>query len=77
MNTITIQSSKPEDIYFINELAKRLRLKANVTTDDKNKGRKYIEKGSKKEDVTLARMAFHTSSVALEEFFDNESEKTF
>jgi hypothetical protein len=34
MGTITIKSDKPDDLYFINELAQRLGLKSVIKTKD-------------------------------------------
>ncbi len=39
MNTITIKSNKPDDIYFLNELARRLNLETDIKTDDDYQGK--------------------------------------
>ncbi|MCD4788834.1 MAG: hypothetical protein K8R37_02445 [Bacteroidales bacterium] len=77
MGTITIESSKPDDLYFLNEMARRMNLKSNIEAPEKEISIGRIMNNNKLEDKKLAEMAFLTSSATLEKFFENETEKMF
>ncbi len=77
MGTITIESSKPDDLYFLNEMARRMNLKSNIEAPENEISIGRIMNNNKLEDKKLAEMAFLTSSATLEKFFENETEKMF
>ncbi len=75
MATITIKSSKTDDLYFISELARRLGLPTKVETDDnaiENSKRTHIT-----DDDKLIQMGISSSGTALKDFLLNETEKMF
>ena len=73
MGTIHIHSNEADDLYFLNELARRMNLETIIETPENEI---FIGK-IKKEEKKLAEMAFLTSGATLEKFFEEETEKMF
>lgn len=77
MGTIHIHSNKADDLYFLNELARRMNLETIIETPENEISIGKIKKDLKKEEKKLAEMAFLTSGATLEKFFEKETEKMF
>ncbi|MEA3443308.1 MAG: hypothetical protein U9R19_01130 [Bacteroidota bacterium] len=77
MGAIHIYSNKTDDLYFLNELARRMNLKTDIETPENNTSGAKVKNNSIKEDDKLAELAFLTSGVTLEKFFEEEIEKMF
>lgn len=48
MGTITIKSDRVEDLYFINEMAKRMGLVAEITSEDNQVSNRIMKQDRKK-----------------------------
>jgi hypothetical protein len=77
MGTIHIYSNKPDDLYFLNELARRMNLKTKIEPPENETVNSLDRNDFKKADKKLTEMAFLASSAALEKFFEDETEKMF
>ncbi len=75
MGTITIESNKKDDLYFISELARRLGLTAKIESDEiTNIHKQVLDKTSN--DV-LVQMGVGSSGTALTDFLKNETETMY
>lgn len=76
MGTIHIHSNKADDLYFLNELARRMNLETNIETPENEIFIGKKKKVLKNEEKKLAEMAFLTSGATLEKFFEKSSKKS-
>ena len=81
MATLQIHSNNTDDLYLLNEMARRMNLKTEMKTEiapPENKSSiGNVNNDLKKENKKLVEMAFLTSGATLEKFFEEETEKMF
>ena len=59
MGTITIKSNKADDLYFLNELARRLNLETEIKTEDDFTGTGgFINKNDKEKEL-IEMISYH------------------
>ena len=70
MGTITIESNKTDDLYFLNEMAKRMNLKSNIETPENEIRRELND--LKAEDKKLAEMISYSGRQTIGKILENE-----
>ena len=72
MGTITIESNKTDDLYFLNEMAKRMNLKSNIETPENEIEIRRELNDLKAEDKKLAEMISYSGRQTIGKILENE-----